>query len=451
MTGLGTLPARRGDADEIDLASWDDGGAETPEPDAEPGDVPGTPPDAPVDQGGDTTRPDAGVEVATDLAVDRAAEVHAEVAPDVRPDVGRDLAPDLPVDVPPDTRPPTDVPVEAPVDLPVDTRPVCAVDAGQHLCGQTCVDSTSVASCGASCVPCADPDNGSATCNGTTCGIACDPNFTPSGTTCVRSCTPSCEAGAVSVTGAGNRFAGATAGASLNAGSCGGAAAPEAVFRVVLTAASDLFVTTHGTGFDTVIYLRSGGCCGVELACNDNADDRSTSRLNATNLPPGVYDVFVDGATATDAGAFSVDIFISPTSPNPGESCGRPARIANVAMAGTSCGFRDDAAPQPTCSTADSSLDAVYYFILDQPATVRFDTCSDTCLDTVLYVRDVCAVPSTQLVCSDDACNGCDGSPNSTQSRATATLAAGVHYVVVDTLVRNACGAFTLTPQNVPQ
>lgn len=443
MTGLGTLPARRGDADEIDSSTWNDGGADTSEPDAEPSDVPGSP----LDLADDTTSPDGGVEVAADLAVDRAAEAHAEVAPDVRPDVGSDLA----VDVARDTRPPTDVAAEAPVDLPADTRPICAVDAGQHLCGQTCVDSTSVANCGASCVPCAVPANGSATCNGTTCGIACDPNFTPSGTTCVRSCTPTCEAGAVSVTGAGNRFTGVTAGASANAGSCGGAAAPDAVFRVVLTGASDLFVTTHGTRFDTVIYLRSG-CCGDEIMCNDNADGRFTSKLNATNLPAGTYDVFVDGATAADAGAFSVDIFISPASANPGESCGRPTRIANAALAGTSCGLRNDVSPpQPTCASVDSSLDAVYYFVLDEPATVRFDTCTGTCLDTVLYVRDVCAVPATPQMCNDDACNGCAGSTNSIQSRATATLAAGVHYLVVDTLIGNACGAFTLTPQNVPE
>jgi hypothetical protein len=219
---------------------------------------------------------------------------------------------------------------------------------------------------------------------------------------------------------------------------------------LVLSAPSDLFVTTHGTRFDTVIYVRNG-CCGSELGCNDDADGRHTSMLSLPNLPAGTYDVFVDGASATDAGAFSVDIFVSPTSPNAGDSCGRPTRIANAALAGTSCGFRDDASPQPNCSTADGNLDAVYYFVLDEPTTVRFDTCTDTCLDTVLYVRDVCSTPTSQQVCNDDACNGCQGSPNSTQSRASATLTAGTHYVVVDTLLRNPCGTFTLTPQNIPE
>jgi hypothetical protein len=265
-----------------------------------------------------------------------------------------------------------------------------------------------------------------------------------------RSCTTTCEAGAVTVNAPGGRFAGTTAGSSNNAGSCGGGAAPEKVFRVVLTAPSDLFVTTHGTGFDTVLYLRDA-CCGTELACNDNADGRHTSVLTRTGLAAGVYDLFVDGATAEDAGDFTVDIFLSAASSNPGESCGRPARIANLALTGTTCGFRDDYGPRPGCqASADSSFDTVYYFVLDQPATVTLSTCTSTCFDTVLYVRDVCTADTTQQVCNDDGpCAGCVSSTGS-QSRASAPLAAGVHYLVVDTYPGTPCGAFTVTPQGVP-
>jgi hypothetical protein len=44
----------------------------------------------------------------------------------------------------------------------------------------------------------------------------------------------------------------------------------QSVFKLVLTARSDVFVTTHGTGFDTSVYMRNG-CCGAEIACNDDA------------------------------------------------------------------------------------------------------------------------------------------------------------------------------------
>ncbi len=57
-------------------------------------------------------------------------------------------------------------------------------------------------------------------------------------------------------------------------------------FKLVLTQKSDVFVTTHGTAFDTVIYLRNG-CCGTEIACNDDADNRKTSVLTSRGLAAG--------------------------------------------------------------------------------------------------------------------------------------------------------------------
>jgi hypothetical protein len=44
---------------------------------------------------------------------------------------------------------------------------------GTHLCGATCADSKSPASCGVSCTPCPPPMGGTATCDGTSCGAAC--------------------------------------------------------------------------------------------------------------------------------------------------------------------------------------------------------------------------------------------------------------------------------------
>jgi hypothetical protein len=262
-------------------------------------------------------------------------------------------------------------------------------------------------------------------------------------------CTPTCDVGAVPVMAPGGRFAGTTAGASSSAGSCGGGAAPESVFRLVLTAASDLFVTTHGTAFDTVIYLRTA-CCGTELACDDNADGRRTSVLTRSALPAGTYDIFVDGAAANDTGAFTVDIFVSAPSSNPGESCGHPSRIANAAIAGTTCGYRDDYRPRDGCqASGESSLDTVYYFVLDQPTTVEFNTCNSSCFDSVIYVRDVCTDSASEQICDDDACAGCVASSGS-QSRVSKSLSAGAHYLVVDTYPGTPCGAFNLTPMGLP-
>jgi hypothetical protein len=372
------------------------------------------------------------------------------------------------VDAGPDIR---DATIDTGVDVPVDRvivdvgpdLPICDTAHGQHRCGETCVLNSSIANCGpTSCTACPVPANSVASCDGTSCGFVCNAGFVPVNGACVRTCDMNCAVAATRVTSPGGRFTGTTSGTSANAGSCGGASAPEAVFQLVLTQQSDVFVTTHGSKFDTVIYMRSG-CCGTEIACNNDMDGRTTSMFNALGVAPGTYDIFVDGAGST-GGAYSVDIYTSPTSAMPGESCGRPTRITNTAVSGaTTCGYRDDYhASQTTCGRDDGGLDVVYYFVLDQTTTVTFDTCDNTCIDSVLYLRDVCtsAMTMTDTACNDDACDA-DGScfPKAmggagSQSKVQAQFGPGVHYVVLDTLVNPQpapnCGLYSLTSNNVP-
>ena len=92
----------------------------------------------------------------------------------------------------------------------------------------------------------------------------------------------SCAATATTVTAPGNRYTGTTSGASNYAGSCGGGSAPEAVFVLTLTQASDVFATTHGSSFNTVLYMRSSCCNGTEVACNATSDGVATSTISNT-------------------------------------------------------------------------------------------------------------------------------------------------------------------------
>ena len=264
-----------------------------------------------------------------------------------------------------------------------------------------------------------------------------------------------CDAVATFVPLPGGRFRGTTSGASASEGSCGGDAAPENVFKILLFAKSDLFVTTHGTAFDTVVYLRRGCCDGLEVACNDDADSRGTSVLAAPGLTPGTYYVYVDGASASDAGDFSVDIYATPAATNAAEACGNPTLIGAADVTGSTCGFQDDYSYSPTtgCTGAVSGpngFDQVYYFVLDQETDVTFNTCNNTCIDTVLYLRDVCSETGSQRACDDDSCRAsgsCQPGGNKVQSRVTARLAAGVHYLVLDTFAaaQVGCGDFTIS------
>jgi hypothetical protein len=270
-----------------------------------------------------------------------------------------------------------------------------------------------------------------------------------------------CDTNAVTVTLPGGRFTGTTAGVSNDHGSCGGGSAPEAVFKLVLTQKSDLFVTTHGTAFDTVIYLRSNTCCGTEVACNDDADNRKTSVLTSRGLGPGTFYIFVDGANGGASGDFTVDIYATPATINATDNCGSPARIANLPVTGTTCGMNDDFTPVMGClvAPATTSGDGVYYFVLDANSTVvTFSTCTNTCIDTVLYVRDVCTgtTAPNQKSCNDNFClpgagSMCPPAIMPAQSRTTATLGPGVHYLIVDSHAGGSCGSFTVSPNGVPQ
>ncbi len=348
-----------------------------------------------------------------------------------------------------------DIPVDRVVDVGPDL-PVCDTAHGMHRCGETCVSNSSTASCGpTSCTACPVPANSVASCDGAACGFTCNAGFTLVNGACVRVCDTTCATNATKVTLPGGRFTGTTTGTSANAGSCGGGNAPEAVFQLVLTQTSDVFVTTHGSKFDTVIYMRNG-CCGNEIACNNDADNRTTSMFTAVGLAAGTYDIFVDGAGAT-GGAYTVDIYTSLTSAMPGESCGRPLRISNTLISGSNtCSYRDDYSG--SCGRNDGGIDVVYYFVLDQTTTVSFDTCTNTCIDSVLYLRDVCTATTAAAedACNDDSCTAdstCFGTQPS-QSKVQAQLGPGVHYLVVDTLMNAApavnCGLYSVNPNNVP-
>jgi hypothetical protein len=276
-------------------------------------------------------------------------------------------------------------------------------------------------------------------------------------------CAP-CDSAATFITLPGGRFTGSTvpspARPSENQGSCGGGAAPEAVFKIELFSTSDLFITTHGTGFDTVVYLRRGGCCGDEVACNDDADGRGTSVIAQRALAAGTYYIYVDGADRGEEGDFTLDVYATPMAAHTAEACGRPERISADPVTGDTCGAQDDYSPPGGCSSAVSGpngLDQVYYFVLDAPGTVSFNTCTNTCIDTVLYLREVCSDGTGGSVrgCHDDDCRAsgsCQPTNNQVQSRVSATLDAGVHYLVLDTFAaaQVACGAFTITPVGVP-
>lgn len=108
------------------------------------------------------------------------------------------------------------------------------------------------------------------------------------------------------------------------AGTCGGSAGGDAIYRITLTQSRRLHVDTLGSAIDTVLYLRSGGACPgtaeIASACSNDVPGLPTSSLDRT-LAAGTYYIVVDAAPGA-TGAFKLNVslplpifFVYPTAP----------------------------------------------------------------------------------------------------------------------------------------
>lgn len=75
----------------------------------------------------------------------------------------------------------------------------CSCEPGFHLCDGACASNDSVDSCGSSCDPCPTDPNGTATCDGSSCGLTCeDPLILDPGTNSCVGCTTNNDCGGAS-------------------------------------------------------------------------------------------------------------------------------------------------------------------------------------------------------------------------------------------------------------
>jgi cysteine-rich repeat protein len=83
--------------------------------------------------------------------------------------------------------------------------------------------------------------------------------------------------------------------------------APERVFELVLTETQTFSVSTTGSAFNAVVYVRQGDCAaGAELGCKQNFE--IPNGLVFENAAPGTYYIVVDGASRFDRGEFTLTV-----------------------------------------------------------------------------------------------------------------------------------------------
>jgi len=319
--------------------------------------------------------------------------------------------------------------------------------AGVRVCSSSCVAGTSC--CAASDI----------------CGNLCDDDCDTSVDEGCTSCPP-CS-GATEITGVGGRLTGTlTPGAGTTSGSCGGTGA-EAIFYFTTATTKDVFITSHGSAFDTVVYVRTCTCAGPETACNDDAGGLNTSLVNLRDLPAGTYQLFLDAKTAAIGGAYSLDVYITDPGAT-GDRCGDPLRITSLGDSRNSCTFTNDTVPIPssdcTYTGTGGAQDVIYYFVLPAAATVQLQTCASSvycptfgsCIDTDIYIRRICTQSASQLVCNGDSCGYSYSSYLIQSDTGGIPLAAGLYYFVLDGYQEPSgtwpfpCGDYVVTVTGIP-
>lgn len=110
------------------------------------------------------------------------------------------------------------------------------------------------------------------------------------------------------------------------AGARGGTMAGEVVYRWIAPTSGTFTFNTVGSAFDTLLYVRDGGCSGRDLACNDDISGtmNTLSSLDVT-LSAGQSVLIVVDGFGSNSGAFVLNIARRDTACIPmcsGRTCG---------------------------------------------------------------------------------------------------------------------------------
>ena len=234
----------------------------------------------------------------------------------------------------------------------------------------------------------------------------------------------------------------------LGAG-CGRPTGGEVVYRLRLDRPGLVDATTAGSGFDTVLSVRTR-CAdqATELTCNDDAGGGNTSAVQFEALADTDYFLLVDGYDGA-AGAVVLDVAaefdcVEDADCGPdlrcveGDCVPPPAcEMPPLLMPGVTQGDTSDvvSAYNASCANATGG-EAAYRLRVGAAQTVTLST-DGSAFDTVLSVRAACDDAEAELACDDD---GGDG----TRSRLRFEAQADTDYFVFVDGYNGAGGLYTL-------
>jgi hypothetical protein len=220
------------------------------------------------------------------------------------------------------------------------------------------------------------------------------------------------------------------------AGKCGGQGAPDVVYRFELARRSRV-IAHFPTQESNHVFVLTRSCAdrSSEISCSTAFDDV---------LPPGVYFLGVDGATAGALGRFTFSFLARDVSAQENACRSPPVLVDGQTISGTTIGAGD----RFTTSCAgredsQASSDRVYKMVLGTRSRVRLFLTTPT-WDGVLAIRKSCMDASGAGVArgSEAACN--NDWQDSRHAKIETTLDAGTYFVVVDGHQAHNEGPFTL-------
>lgn len=122
--------------------------------------------------------------------------------------------------------------------------------------------------------------------------------------------------------------------------------APDVVHRLQVPGTlANLYLSTNGSSFNTVLYVRDNSCLGAEYACDNDGGAGTASNLNLVNVTPGDYWIIVDGWN-TSSGSYNLSVSGVLAE---GEVCDAAQVAANVLTCDTGQSCVDDGMGQTRC------------------------------------------------------------------------------------------------------
>ncbi|MGA2449365.1 MAG: hypothetical protein ABTD50_11845 [Polyangiaceae bacterium] len=225
------------------------------------------------------------------------------------------------------------------------------------------------------------------------------------------------------------------------ASSCGGAGAPDVVYRVDVARRSRFVASIRTEESSHVLsVLTRCGDRSTELACGSTVDDV---------LAAGSYFFAVDGAREDAFGRFTVAWHLQDLSPQTGACAGAPDLVAGRALTSTTAGAGNRFSA--SCSGGGSGVtgpDRVYRMVLRSRLHVRVSLRTQG-FDAVLALRKACADGAGSQRAAEVDC--VPSAPETSSRRATIdrTLEPGSYWVLVDGQSTGQEGTFSLNVDEI--